>query len=151
MVSSISNSSAVSQYNNSNTSSTNTLTQSQSSSLSAVLSGYDANNLSESDAQSIVSAIKELGIEPGKALGDALNDAGFDPHEIADLAGLGPNKGGSAGGPPPPSDGVQASIDFLEELDIDSESSLEEIIAALEQLKEGTSLADDESVVDFLV
>lgn len=75
------------------------LTESQSAGLQKILSDYDPNNLSTSDAKDIVSQIKDLGIRPGAALAQSLNDAGFDPGELRQAAGL---EGQRRSAPPPP-------------------------------------------------
>ncbi|MEL7460658.1 MAG: hypothetical protein AAFX45_14880 [Pseudomonadota bacterium] len=79
----------------------NALTDTQKTEVSALLADYDPDNLSSETASEIVSGIKELGISPGVGLATALNDAGFKPFEIANLAGI-----GREGGPPPPPPGI---------------------------------------------
>lgn len=54
--------------------------------VSSLLEAFDASSLNSEDAQSIVEAFKEAGIEPGQALGNAIKEAGFDPEEIKTLA-----------------------------------------------------------------
>lgn len=84
------------------------LTESQSAGLQKILSDYDPNNLSTSDAKDIVSQIKDLGIRPGAALAQSLNDAGFDPGELRQAAGP---EGQRRPPPPPPPPGGDGQID----------------------------------------
>ena len=83
-------------------SNTSSLTTSQQETISSVLSQYDASNLSESDAQSIVEAFKAAGIQPGQALEEAMSAEGFDAKEVGSLAGVGGRHGGGNMPPPPP-------------------------------------------------
>ena len=75
-----------------------TLTDDQTDTVNSILSSYDADNLTESDAQEIAEQLKEAGINPSKSLSSVMNEAGFDSKNIAELAGLGKPP------PPPPSD-----------------------------------------------
>ena len=83
---------------------------SKSSSLSSdkqafiedLLSEYDSNSLSASDAKEIVQAMQEEGIEPSKAMESAMSASGFDAKAVGDLAGVGKGGGGRPMGPPPP-------------------------------------------------
>ncbi|MBZ2160412.1 hypothetical protein [Alteromonas stellipolaris] len=77
------------------------LSDTQKESVSAILSSYDPENLSSEDAASIVEQFKEAGIEPSKSLNTALNSAGFEGKNIAELAGMGK--------PPPPPQQQEAS------------------------------------------
>ena len=63
------------------------------------LSNFDADNISESDAKSIVSQIKEAGIAPGRALTEAFAEEGFDAATIGEKSGV---KGDRPPPPPPP-------------------------------------------------
>lgn len=82
-------------------SSQNALTDEQTQSLDDLLSEYDTENLSNGDAETIVSSIAELGITPGKELADALSGYGIDARELGDQAGVerpqGPRPGGGQG------------------------------------------------------
>ena len=96
--------------------------------ISSILSNYDADNLSQSDAQSIVAAFKEAGIQPSSDLASAMEEAGFDAQEVGTLAGVGAAQGGMP--PPPPSGGG-------------SSSSAEEIFDVLDTNEDGVvSLAE---------
>ncbi|MEP1144194.1 MAG: hypothetical protein ABJH52_10780 [Henriciella sp.] len=77
------------------------LSEEQQSSIADVLAKYDPDNVSESDAQNIVSSIQELGISPGTVLTQAMQASGFDAKSIGDAAGV---KGDR---PPPPPGGGQ--------------------------------------------
>ena len=79
------------------TSTTTTSSSSQAETISSILAEYDADNLSESDAKSIVAAFQEAGIEPSEELVSAMAEAGFDAKEVGTLAGVGPQGGGGGG------------------------------------------------------
>ncbi len=81
--------------------------------ISETLSQYDADNLSEADARSIVATFQEAGIQPGKALEEAMSVAGFDARSIGDKGGP---QGPRPSGPPPQGGGFTVSEDTLEEL-----------------------------------
>ena len=98
------------------------LSDDQKQMLNEALTQYDATNLSNEDAKSLVSEISGLGISKGDALTTALTDAGFDPKDLADKAGLSRGEG-----PPPPatngleskgpdSDEVQALLSIVNDL-----------------------------------
>ena len=89
-------------YTSSNTrsSSDSSLSLDQQETIQDVLSNYDSNNLSSSDALEIVSAFQNANIEPSRSFENALSSLGFDAKEIGDLAGVGPQ--GQGGMPPPP-------------------------------------------------
>ena len=79
------------------TSTTTSSSSSQAETISSILAEYDADNLSESDAKSIVAAFQEAGIEPSEELVSAMAEAGFDAKEVGTLAGVGPQGGGGGG------------------------------------------------------
>lgn len=81
------------------------MTDEQTDSLNALLEGYDAEALSDEDAQALVSDIQDLGIKPGSDLSAALSNFGVDARELADQAGIG--RGADGDRPPPPSGGRQ--------------------------------------------
>ena len=85
----------------STSSSNSSLSSSQLDTISSVLENYDADSLTQSDAQEIVAAFKEAGIEPGTDLEAAMEEAGFSAQEVGSLAGV----GSEAGGTPPPGGG----------------------------------------------
>ena len=76
------------------------LTEDQTQNLTSLLEGYDAENMTEEDAKSLVSSISEMGIPPGKALGEAMAANGFDAKAIGALAGAPPPDGGRGPGGP---------------------------------------------------
>lgn len=125
MVDSVSSSSAMASMMTtpSTTTSTNasSLTDEQTATLTDVLSSYDADSLTEAQAQEIVAALSEAGIEPGAGLEEAMSELGFDAKTIGDLAGLGPAKGEQGPPPPPPMNATE---------DADVASYLSELIAA---------------------
>jgi len=91
------------------------------------LANYDASNLSESDAQAIVTAFSEAGIQPSKELAETMQSLGFDAREVGDLAGVSGQQAGGMPPPPPPSqeevDTVSSLIDTLFNSDEDDEDS----------------------------
>tara|TARA_R110002167_G_scaffold15034_8_gene60530 strand:+ start:104 stop:589 length:486 start_codon:yes stop_codon:yes gene_type:complete len=99
-----------------------------SSSLSAeqrqliedTLAEFDAEQLTEADALSIVEIFSEAGIQPGRDMAQAMSASGFDAKSIGDLAGVdGPQQGASQQGmppPPPPSQGLNISDEMLQSL-----------------------------------
>lgn len=111
----------------------NSITSSQKNTISSILEDYDANNLSESDAKSIVAAFKEAGIEPSDELMSAMEDAGFDAKEVGTLAGV----GGGQGRPSPSGGGMSSS----EEEEYDALDTNEDGVVSLAELQEsyGTS------------
>ena len=104
MVNGIGSSSFDYQLNSVSSSSNNSsLSYEQQQSMDEILSEYDGNNLSESDAKAIVSAFQDAGISPSREMADAMDSLGFDAHEVGTLAGVGPQGGSQAmGGMPPP-------------------------------------------------
>lgn len=118
-----------------------TLTQDQQKLISDTLTEFDPDNLSESDALSIVESLSDAGIQPGKALESALSDLGFDAKSIGDLAGVSGPENGDRPPPPPPaaqsSEEVSDLIDYLTEL-------LEEKLA--ESSAESLSEEDKDSI-----
>ncbi len=111
-------SSQVYQPQTSNASKSSSLSTDQQAFIADLLSQYDSESLSASDAQEIVKALQEAGIEPSKAMESTMAASGFDAKEIGDLAGVG--KGDGAGrpmGPPPPKKEEMSSVsDLLESL-----------------------------------
>lgn len=89
------------------------LSNDQQTLISETLSQYDADSLSEADAQSIVTTFQEAGIQPGKGLEEAMSVAGFDARSIGEKAGP---QGPRPSGPPPQDGGFTVSEDTLEEL-----------------------------------
>jgi len=94
-------------------SSTSSLTSEQQETIASVLSDYDASSLTQDDATSIVKSFQEAGIEPSKAMANAMKDAGFDAKEVGDLAGVGKGHGQGQMMPPPPKKGEEDSISKL--------------------------------------
>lgn len=111
-------SSQVYQPQTSSASKSSSLSTDQQVFIADLLSQYDSESLSASDAQEIVKALQEAGIEPSKAMESTMAASGFDAKEIGDLAGVG--KGDGAGrpmGPPPPKKEEMSSVsDLLESL-----------------------------------
>ncbi|UTJ05477.1 hypothetical protein [Arcobacter roscoffensis] len=97
-------------------SSDSSLSLDQQETIQDVLSNYDSNNLSSSDALEIVSAFQNANIEPSRSFENALSSLGFDAKEIGDLAGVGPQGQGGMPPPPPPKESEDEISDILSEL-----------------------------------
>lgn len=115
------------QQTSESSSSEDSLSFSQLETISSVLENYDADNLSQSDAQSIVAAFQDAGIEPSSELASAMEEAGFDAQEVGGLAGV-QGGGGPAGGMPPPppqeeTDSISSLLDSLLNTEEDEEST----------------------------
>ncbi|MCP4214231.1 MAG: hypothetical protein GY765_06220 [bacterium] len=100
------------------------LTEDQKGVLEEILAGYDPTNFSSDDEKAMRTELRDAGIFPGRELGTALDNAGFDvkrPHP----PGGGPGRPGGAGGPggPPP----RGPVGY--ELTTDQKDILEEILA----------------------
>lgn len=98
------------------------LSTNQTQLIEDTLAEFDPENLTEADAQSIVEAFSEAGIQPGSALEQAMSEAGFDAREVGDLAGVG--QGGNPPPPPPGGANMSQSLD----LDDDILSDLNELL-----------------------
>ena len=88
------------------------LSTSDSKKLEEILSKYDSSNMNEESLTSLKSELQSSGIRPGKAFGDTLASAGFDPGQLNPENAEGAQRGGPPGGgrgpegagkrPPPP-------------------------------------------------
>lgn len=108
------------------------LSDDQQALVTKTLSAFDAENLTEEDAQAIVGVFEEAGITPGKALTGMMRDAGFEPQTVAQLAGIEPSEGQQRRPPPE----QLASSEQITQLNL-SESELEDLNSLLEQLSDG--------------
>lgn len=118
------------------TTSVGNLSSSQLDTISSVLANYDSGNLSESDAQSIIAAFKEVGIKPSEELVAAMEEAGFDAQEVGSLAGI-----SSQGGIPPPGGGSSSSAEEV----FDVLDTNEDGVVSLEELEEAYGTTDSDS------
>lgn len=79
------------------------ISSAQSESLKNILSNFDANNISETDARNIVDKVKEVSVKPGQPLVLIFANEGFDAKSIGQKAGAEgqrpPPPGGGKGGP----------------------------------------------------
>ena len=129
--------------------STSPLNEEQRQLIDNTLKQYDADSLSEADAQSIVQTFSEAGIQPGRELAEAMASAGFDAREVGQAAGVqGPPPGQGMGPPPgqgmgpPPGQGNSAGTNLDKE-------TLEALFTLLDQyLNEDMSEAERKSVLD---
>jgi len=94
------------------------LTTDQQTLISETLSEFDPENLSESDALSIIETFSEAGIQPGSGLEEAMAELGFDAKSIGDIA----QASGEGNRPPPPpppqqsTEEISSLVDYLAEL-----------------------------------
>jgi len=122
----------------------NNLSTSQLDTISSVLENYDSSNLSQSDALEIVTAFKEAGIQPSAELASAMEEAGFDAHEVGSLAGIG-GQGQAAGqGAGGPSGGGQGSGSSSAEEEYEAMDTNEDGVVSTAELEAyyGTSATD---------
>mgnify|MGYP003654066258 FL=1 len=109
------------------------LTEEQQTFVTDTLAEFDADELSEEDALSIIDMFSQAAIQPGAALEKVMSSAGFDAKSIGDIAAA-----ADSGRPPPPppkqsSDEISSMADYLAEL-------LEETLAA----SQSESLSDED-------
>ncbi|MBA6339976.1 hypothetical protein H4J59_03030 [Colwellia sp. MB02u-10] len=131
------------------------LTEDQQLLISETLSELDAESLNEEDAQSIIAAFSEAGVQPGAALEKAMSDFGFDAKTVGELANVA-DKGSMP--PPPPkqsTEEISSIVDYLtelldEKLATSSESVLsdEDKQSILTQVFEKFGMDDDESIIN---
>jgi hypothetical protein len=76
--------------------STQTLTDKQESTIDSILSKYDSSDLSSSDAQSIMDALRKAGIPMGSGLKDEMKADGYDLKQVAKLARQAQQQDGSS-------------------------------------------------------
>ncbi len=108
--------SAMQSYSSNQTS----MTTAQKDFVTDTLSQYDADNLSDEDALSIIESFSSQGIQPSDELMSMMSDLGFDAQSIGDVGKA--NQGDGQMPPPPPPEGEEASgvdtsdmISYLEE------------------------------------
>tara|TARA_R110002153_G_scaffold5044_3_gene23513 strand:+ start:17253 stop:17720 length:468 start_codon:yes stop_codon:yes gene_type:complete len=131
------------------------LTDDQTALIEETLSGYDADNLTESDAASIIEAFADAGIAPSSAFADKLTEVGFDAQEIGGLAGA--DRAGSGQPPPPPPPSSSGSldltdaVDYLETLFEEKEDNATDNSTIAAQLAERFGLSEGESLINITV
>jgi hypothetical protein len=83
------------------------LTDDQKSTISSILSNYDAENVTTEDATAIFQAFKDAGITPTRGMKEVIEAAGFDAEDLR-------SKGLSDQGmpPPPPQSSSSSSINL---------------------------------------
>ncbi|MCJ8170598.1 hypothetical protein [Atopomonas sediminilitoris] len=86
--------------------------------IEETLSNFDPEQLSASDAQSIVETFSSAGIQPGREMEKLMASLGFDAKAVGDLAGVEEGKRGGNPPPPPPStsQGLEITDDMLQSL-----------------------------------
>jgi len=114
------------------------ISASQEDTISSILSEYDADNLTQSDAEAIVAAFQDAGIEASEELASAMEEAGFDAQEVGTLAGV-----GAQNGTPPPGGGGAVSSSETEEV-YDELDTNEDGIVSMEELQEAYSSSSEE-------
>lgn len=135
----------------------NNLTEDQQLLISETLSQFDPENLTETDALTIIDAFSQAGIQPGGALEESMSELGFDAKTLGDLTNV-DNKGGRP--PPPPqqnTEEISSMVDYLKEL-IDeklaasgnSVLSDEDKQSILTQVYEKFDIEDGESIIDTI-
>jgi len=131
------------------------LTDQQQSLITETLSQFDAENINEADAISIVEAFSEAGIQPGIALEKAMSEFGFDAKTLGELA----NATGRGDMPPPPpkqsTEEIGSMVDYLkqlldEKLSTANESTLsdEDKQSILAQVFDKFDIEDRESIIN---
>lgn len=131
------------------------LTEEQQLLISDTLSQFDSENITETDALSIIDAFSQAGIQPGVALEEAMSEFGFDAKTLGDLA----NADNKAGMPPPPpkqsTEEISSMVDYLKELideklaaNGESVLSNEDKQSILSQVYEKFNIEDGESIID---
>ncbi|MGJ8681495.1 hypothetical protein [Paraglaciecola sp.] len=130
------------------------LTDEQTTLIEETLANYNADNLTEADAASIVEAFSEAGIAPSSSFADKLAEVGFDAREIGDLAKASGTEVGQR--PPPPPEGGQnldltSAVDYLETLFDEKDESQSDNASITAKLAEKFGLVEGESLVSITV
>jgi hypothetical protein len=99
------------------------LTDDQLQTITDVLSEYDVDSLTSTDALTIVEAFQEAGISPGQELEEAMSEAGFDAQEIGQLAGVDDEQAGAP--PPPPESSESVTLNISDQMLQDLNSLLD--------------------------
>ncbi|MBH0034300.1 hypothetical protein I6F43_06220 [Pseudoalteromonas sp. NZS71_1] len=126
------------------------LTTEQSDFVKETLAEFDAENLTEENAQSIQAAFKEQGIEPTKELADLMSELEFDAKSIGDAGRVEGQR------PPPPPQNSLESVDtdevvsYLDELltEYSSQLSDEDKESILASVQEKFGLSDGDSLLN---
>ena len=131
------------------------LSDEQTSLIEETLSGYDASNLTESDAASIVEAFADAGITPSSAFADKLAEVGFDAKEMGGLAKGGPSETGQPPPPPPPSSSnnldLTDAVDYLETLFDEKDQTETDNSSITARLAQRFGLTEGESLINITV
>lgn len=139
------------------------LSADQQALISETLSEFDPENLTESDAQSIIETFSEAGIQPSSTLGQAMEELGFDARTVGDLANA-EQAGNRPPPPPPPSDSGQSTeeisslVDYFTELmeqklaeSNDTELSDSDKLSILDQLYDKFGIESGTSMINTKV
>jgi hypothetical protein len=97
---------------------TQNLSEDQQRVISETLSQFDADNLNEENALSIVEAFSQAGIQPSPALEKSISDLGFDAKNIGELANVIDNDSRQPSTPPAQqsNEEITSMVDYLAEL-----------------------------------
>ena len=110
------------------------LSEEEKTELEKILEEYNAETLTEEDAQSIFDKFREAGIKPGQGMKTAVEEAGFDLGQFKPA-------GGRPQGPPPSPAGTGSS----QSIDLESLQSLQTILNQFDLAD--MSAEDEESLI----
>ncbi len=113
------------------------LSQEQQQTIKDTLANFDVDNLSESDAASIVEAFNEAGIRPGAALEAAMAESGFDAKTVGEMAGVTQSR---PPGPPPGGGGQAGQLNLSDEMMSNLNDLLDEYLGGTFEDSEQESL-----------
>lgn len=127
-----------------------TMTSEQKISVQELLADFSADDLSESDALSIVEGLSSAGIAPSQELAQIMAESGFDAKAIGDMAGVNDNK---MPPPPPPSEMTNSTemLSFLDDLlaDFDDQLTDEQQQSILSQVQNQFGMPQSDSIIDI--
>jgi hypothetical protein len=116
MISGVSGAASMAALQSQSTNNSSSLSTEQRQLIEDTLAEFDPDQLTESDALSIVDAFTQAGIQPGREMAKAMSSAGFDAKTIGDMAGVGGPQQRGTPPPPPPSQSLDISDEMLETL-----------------------------------
>lgn len=125
MINSINSSLASAMYQAPRMDRSQSLSEEQQQVVKDTLANFKVDELSASDAASIVNAFSEGGIRPGAALKAAMADARFDAKTVGDMAGNGHSQ---PSGPPPGGGGQVGQLNLNDEMMSNLDNLLDEYL-----------------------